>query len=66
MTTIRMTQREKELTRASEQGKRDFTFLHSASFPSEYANDPALKQAWENGYRIAKEEAIADHRIGYF
>ncbi len=62
-TTIRMTQREKELTRASEHGMN--AFYSRVGMPHECIKDVGLKQAWENGYRIAKEEAIADHRMGY-
>jgi hypothetical protein len=62
-TTIRMSEREKQLTQASDAGRK--CFKYNWGMGDMMKGDPALKQAWENGYRIAKEEAIADHRIGY-
>lgn len=52
-----MTKREKELSRASEAGRLDF--FRNAPMNANYENDEGLKQAWENGYRIAKEQEIA-------
>lgn len=61
---MQMTKREIELTNASNAGRR--AFKNREDKASEYKVDSTISQAWDNGYAIAKNEAIEDHRIGYF
>jgi hypothetical protein len=60
MAEIRMTEREKALSRASEAGENDF--FRRGSINPAYEKDAGLKQAWEQGYKRAKQNEIAWQR----
>lgn len=56
----RMSQREKQLTKASDLGRMAFENYESKGLVyAALCTDDQLKQAWHNGYRIAKEQHIA-------
>lgn len=62
----RMSKREKELTKASELGRMAFEYGESKGLVyAALKHDEQLKQAWDNGYLIAKEQHIADYNFMY-
>lgn len=61
---MKLSKREEELSQATNAGKR--AFQNNWDKALQYKIDPAISDAWDNGYKIAKQEAIEEHRIGYF
>lgn len=59
-----MTKREKELTAAQEQGKRDC--CNSYSTCPDFDGDKAKQDAWKQGWKIQDEEDTFWHRRGYY
>lgn len=62
-TEIRMTQREKALTQASEAGRKSFQY--NWQMGTMFVGDAALTEAWNQGYRLAKEESMQDYRYSW-